>query len=291
MEIQILFNGLVSGLVLALLAVAFYVVYVPCRVFHIAMGGIFSLTPFVAYFILDQHITPLLSFAASVFIAIVVSLLVEKLNHSVLERKRASEGAHLISSLGIYIIIVEVLVMVWGNEAQVFTKGIDKVFVFGPARITSSQAVAGLVSAFLLIALYVWLRFTRIGLNIRALAENPTEFALQGYNTNFYRLFVFGLSGFLAGMAALLTANDIGFDPHGGLHMLVLAIVAVLIGGRGNLLGPIIGGIFVGVIRALVVWYLSARWQDVATFLLLALFLYLRPNGIIGKKGRLEATA
>jgi branched-chain amino acid transport system permease protein len=99
----------------------------------------------------------------------------------------------------------------------------------------------------------------------------------------------FGVSGFLAAIAALLTAYDVGFDPHGGLIALLLAVVAVIVGGQQSFVGPVVGGILLGVARSEVVWFLSARWQDAVAFGLLALFLFVRPHGLIGREKRLEA--
>lgn len=98
------------------------------------------------------------------------------------------------------------------------------------------------------------------------MADNATEFALRGFNLYAYRLLVFCLAAILAATTSILSAYDIGFDPYGGLDMLLLAIVAVIIGGRRSFLGPVVGGLLIGLLRSMVVWYLSARWQDVATF-------------------------
>jgi len=290
-EMQIIANGLISGAVLAVLALGFSVVYLPCRVFHIALGGIYALAPYLAMTILRSGGGWPLAVVGSVSSAVVIGLLCELLNHRRLERRQASSGAQLIASLGVFIILVEVVAITWGNESQTLRAGIDKVFTFGELILTRAQTLSGALSVIILASLFVWLRYTNIGLRLRALADNPVEFGLRGFNVDAHRLLAFGLSGLLAATASLLTAYDVGFDPHGGLHMLVLAVVAVLIGGRESFLGPVVGGVLLGFLRALVVWYLSARWQDVATFLLLALVLYIRPGGICGRKGRLEADA
>jgi len=130
-----------------------------------------------------------------------------------------------------------------------------------------------------------------LGLRLRALADNPVQFTLFGYNMNHHRLLAFGLAGFFAAASALVTAYDIGFDPYAGLHAVLLAVVAVIIGGQGSFVGPVLGALLLGVLRAQVVWYWSARWQEAVTFGLLALILLLRPHGLLGRKSRLEATS
>ncbi len=113
---------------------------------------------------------------------------------------------------------------------------------------------------------------------------------LYGYDIRKLRLLAFTLSGLLAGIASLLTAYDVGFDPHGGLHALLLGVVAVIVGGRGTWWGPVVAGLVLGLLRAFIVWEFSARWQDAATFALLVIILFLRPQGLLGRKARLEAT-
>lgn len=185
--------------------------------------------------------------------------------------------------------LVQIVVMVWGSETKMLRDGIDSMAVFGPFRLAHSQIIAGVLSSSLLIVFAGWLKFSRLGLQFRSLADNPVQLALFGYNIRVLRLIAFAISGLLGGTASILTAYDVGFDPHGGLHALLLGVVAVIVGGRGAWFGPIVAGVLLGLARAFVVWQFSARWQDAATFLILVLFLFLRPQGLLGRKTRLEA--
>lgn len=288
---QVLVNGLVSGATIAVLALAFAVVYLPTRVFHIALAGIYSLAPFLAMSIGNAEMPWAVSAGAALVGGIALSVGCEWLNHARLERKGAGPGLQLVSSLGIFIVIVQVIAMIWGNEVRVLRQGVDSVFSAGFIMITRAQAIAGATSCALLLVFYLWLRFSNLGLRFRALAENPIQLALFGYNTRRLRLLAFGIGGLLATASSLAVAFDIGFDPHGGLHALLLAVVAVIIGGRESFLGPVLAGFILGVVRAEVVWYASARWQDAVTYVILVLFLFLRPAGLIGRKMRLEAQA
>ena len=88
---------------------------------------------------------------------------------------------------------------------------------------------------------------------------------------------------------ALIVGFDIGFEPQGGLNVLMLAVVAMMIGGRLSFAGPVVAGVLLGLMRVLSVWYLSNRWQEAMTFLVLAVFLLFMPGGLFGRKTRLEA--
>jgi branched-chain amino acid transport system permease protein len=110
----------------------------------------------------------------------------------------------------------------------------------------------------------------------------------MGLNIQTVRLFVFALGSALAGTAAILSALDVGMDPHGGMPALLTAAVALIIGGVGTFEGAMVGAFLLGVLQSLVIWQASARWMDAVTFGLLVLFLLFRPQGLLGQRRRLE---
>jgi len=286
---QILFNGIITGLTIALLALAFTVVYLPTRVFHVALGGVYAAVPFIAWACLRGGLPWYWAMLIATLIGMAISVACELINHAALEKKGAASGTHLVSSLGIYIILVQAVALIWGNETKVLRTGLDAVVQMGGVVLTYAQLIAAGVCLVALGIFYLWLHFSQLGLQFRALADNAKEFALRGYNVRRLRLMAFGISGLLGAVSSLLVAYDIGFDPNGGLTAVLLAVVAVIIGGRQSFFGCVLGGILLGVVRSQVVWFLSARWQEAITFLILALFLFLRPHGLLGTKVRLEA--
>jgi len=186
---------------------------------------------------------------------------------------------------------VQFVAVVWGNEPKVLRSGIDAVTFIGPVVVTNSEwwTIGG--CGLLIVVFFVWLRFTSVGLQFRGLADNPSELALRGYNVRQLRYVAFGISGAMIGVASILGARDAGFWSHGGLSILLLAIVAAIIGGRFSFFGAVIGGFLLGLVRSEVEWYIEAKWIDAATFALLLIFLLFRPAGIITRRARLEAEA
>jgi len=269
--------------------VAFQAVYLPTRVFFIGLAGIYSVVPYLAHSVLKAGGGWWLALPVAVGGSILLALFCEWANHARLSRKNAAEGTHLVSSLGIYIILVQVAAMVWGNSTKTLRTGLDSVTRMGETTITGAQWITVAAAVILLGGFAAFLMRSNLGLRLRALADNPTMFALYGYNIDRHRLLAFGLCGFFAAGAALVTGYDIGFDPHVGLNAVLLAVVAVIIGGQGSFLGPVVGALILGLLRAQVVWHFSARWQEAATFAVLAAFLLLRPQGILGRQTRLEA--
>lgn len=286
---QIFLNGFISGLSLAVLASAFSIVYLPCRVFHLALGGIYAITPFIVWQLLEWKVPCPLACLAAIACGAILSALCEKLNHGPLEKKDASPAAHMISSLGIYIIVSQIAVIAWGNEPKVLRTGVDTVVKIGETTLTHSQLWALGTALIILCLFHLWLWKSNAGLKFRALSDNAKELALKGMNIARLRLSGFAISGALAAASSLMVAYDVGFDANGGLSTILLAVVAVIVGGKTSFVGPILGALLLGILRANVIWLLSTRWQEAVTFALLATFLLVRPQGIFGSRTRVEA--
>lgn len=288
---QIIANGVVAGLTIALMALAFTIVYLPTRVFFVALGGLYTLIPFIAWSCLDAGLPWPIALVTCVSTSMALSIGCEMVNHGPLERKKGSSTTHLVSSLGLYIIFVQVVALAWGNESKVLRTGLDTVVHIDAVVLTRAQILSGCGAIVLVASFFLWLKFTDLGLRFRALADNPVEMALRGHNTSRLRIVAFGLAGGFASAATMMVAFDIGFDTNGGLSALLLAVVAMIIGGRRSFLGPVVAGVALGILRSGAVWYVSARTQDAVTFSLAALFLVFFPDGLFGQKDRLEASA
>jgi branched-chain amino acid transport system permease protein len=286
---QPIVNGLVSGSVIALFAVAFQAVYLPSRVFFIGLAGVYTLAPFLAQSAHSRGWAWSVAIIVAIVGGVCISLFCEWLNHGPLARKGASTGAHMISSLGLYMMLVQVVAIIWGPDTRSLRTGLDSTHEFYGVSVAPAQWMALTISVCLLSLFAAVLMHSNIGLRLRALADNPAQFALTGHNVSQYRFLAFALAGAFAAASSLITAYDIGFDPYVGLHVMLLAVVAVVIGGRGTFYGPVLGALILGVVRSQVVWHWPGQWQEAATFGLLGFFLLLRPQGLVGRKINLEA--
>jgi branched-chain amino acid transport system permease protein len=164
---------------------------------------------------------------------------------------------------------------------------VDITFSFGPIVLTRFQLLAFLAFVAVFVGFLLFKR-TQLGRLLLAFADNPMLVEVLGWNTSTIRIGVFAAGSILAGIAASLSALDVGMDPYVGMSALLMSAVAVIVGGVKVFEGAIVGGILLGIVQSLVVWRLSARWMDVFTFIILVLFLLLRPEGLLGKAVRLE---
>lgn len=289
--LQVLVNGVMQGALFALMGLAFSLVYSTTRVLHIALGAIYALAPYLLLTVLATGVGWIPGVMFALVISLLVGVLCEELLHWPFLRRGAPPEVNLIGSLGMFLVLIQVIAIIWGNDVQILRSGVDAVYSIGNLRLTRAQVI-GFGGALLAIGVFFfWLWRTELGLRFRAMADNPVLLSLLGRDVRWLRRLVFGMSAGLAALAALGCAYDMGFDPHGGLEAVLVGIVATIVGGRGSLAGAALSGLLLGVIRSEVVWFASARWEQGATFLILAIVLFFRPQGLFGRRLRLEEKA
>lgn len=289
MVLQLLANGIATGSLYALVALGFGLIYNTTHIFHVAHGAIYTAAAYLCYvFLVQLGWSAPLAITAALFLTSLLGVFTELFVYAPLEKRRASLLVALLSSLGLYIALVNLIALLFGNETKVLRPGVEATFHFGSIVLTRIQLAQIVTAVILLPSFLVFLRVTAWGKRIRALRDNPTLVEVMGVNTRAVRLFVFGIGSAFAGMAAILSALDVGMDPHVGMPMLLTASVALIVGGVGTFEGAVIGAFLLGILQSLVVWQASARWTDAVTFGLLILFLLFRPQGILGQRRRLE---
>ena len=267
-------------MLLTLVALGFHIIFSATKIFHIAHGGIYVAG---VYFYLWSSpaigITP--AFALSLIFAFLLGVLVEWSVYKPLLKKSSNENIALISSLGVYIIIVNVIALLFGNETKILDNTIRESFQLGEIIITKPQ-LWQLFFALPLIALFlIFIKITGYGLKIRAISDNPVLARVMGIKTQQIRYIVFGIGSVMAVSAALLKGFDTGIDPYSGMAITLSAAVVVIIGGSSSLYGTIIASIMLAIIQNFTEFFLSAQWKDTVTFAILIIVLLWRTEGIL----------
>ena len=284
---QFIVNGVITGMIYGVVSLGFALVYNTTRIFHIAYAAIYMVAPYFLMFLLKILGIPLI---ISVIIAlagtVIMGLATELLVYTPLVRRNSSSSVIMVSSIGVMIVIINVVALLAGNETKVINTEISNSFSIGQALITYTQLAQFAISMVLIVAFFTFLKFSRFGIQTRAYRDDDTLSAVLGLNTLRLKRILFLLSSLFAGIGSCLIAWDVGMDPYVGMPMLINAMVALIIGGIGRFEAPVLGGILIGVLQALVVYFTSARWQDAVTFSLLIIFLLFRPQGILGEKMR-----
>ncbi len=287
MLLQLLVNGLIIGSIYSIVALGYALIYNTTHIFHIAYASIYMFSSYMLLsFYINLNIPFIISFIIAIGLTILLSVLIEILVYRPLNKKRSSLNVVLISSIGIMIVVINIIAMFYGNETQILNPNISKSISIGNIIITYSQLAQFIVSLVLIFIFLIFLKFTKFGIKTRAMRDDSILCKVFGMDINRMRLMLFMLSALFAAVGSGLVAFDVGMDPYVGMPMLLNAIVALIIGGVGRFEAPILGGFIIGILQSLTVWVFSSRWQDAVTFILLILFLLLRPQGLLGEKKR-----
>jgi branched-chain amino acid transport system permease protein len=220
-----------------------------------------------------------------------ISLLAASLERIVyfpLFARKASPLVNFISSLGVYIVIVNLIALFFGNEIKTLNPEVTPAANIGGVIITRMQMFQFVIPVFVLSLVFIMLRKTTLGRNIRALSDNPTLASVFGLDPKKIRLMIIIIGSALAAVASLLQALDVGIDPQMGLPVVLTAAVAAIVGGANSYVGALLAALFLGVAQNSAVWFISARWQDAITFIVLMFILLARQEGVFAARLRME---
>lgn len=292
MILQVIINSLIAGSIYSLIAVGFSLIYQTTRFFHFAHGAIYTFGVYLAYVFytqigFSQWIAFPIACAGTVAIGSTLDLVV----YRPMRRRKATDLTLLIASLGLYTVLQNIISIIWGDDTKTMRKGdVVEGHEFLGARITDIQILIIITSIVLMVLMALMMTRTKFGKTLRALADDPDLSRLSGINSDRYILYAFALGSFLAAVASIMISFDTDMTPTMGFNALVMAVVAVIVGGIHSLPGAALGGLLIGLAQNLGVWFLPSKWQDTIVFGILILFLIFRPYGILGKKNSLTGS-
>jgi len=285
---QVVIGGIVAGCATALMGLAFGLIYSVDRRFYVGQGAIFTLGAYAALLCHDRLASSLpLALVLGCTSAGVAGFLTDRQIYRRLRSRNASSLVFLMASLGLYIVIQNLISWGFGDDTRSFS-GIDPAAarpLFG-ARVTQPQLWMVLATIAVFGGVNVLLRWSRYGMIHRATADNALLATSRGIAADRVVACSFACGSTIAGLAAILVSMDTNMTPTMGLHALVWGYVAMVIGGVGHANGALLGGLFLGFVRYLSAWHFGSQWEDVSSLGLLMLFLVLRPRGFLGDSGQ-----
>jgi branched-chain amino acid transport system permease protein len=282
--LQQLINGLGIGFAYALVALGYSLVFGTLKVLNFAHGELLMVSAFIALYIANSHA----AFVVILLVGIAAGAAVAVVLERTLIRPVASRSfvAPFATTLGGSMLMVAIAKDVWGTDPKLFPPGVTtRVFVIGSVTITSIQIIIMGVALVGMVVLATLLYRTRLGLDIRATAENAEVAATLGTNTGALASGTLGLAGVLAGTAGVLLCVSFGvLSPFiGGLYGLK-GMIAMIVGGLGSLRGAVIAGVAIGIGEVMTVAYISSTWRDAIAFGLLLAVLLVRHAGLFGNR-------
>jgi len=282
-----LINGFRLGNVYAIVAIGYSIVYGILRLINFAHGDILTVGAYTALTLMITFGVPLwggLLFAVTM--AVLLGLLIERVAYRPL--RSAGEETTLISSLAVSTFLQNLITMLFSEQRKAFhlPAWFNEIHTMGILRLSNMNIVIFISTFAILIGLSLVIRYTRIGMAMRAASDNPKAAMLMGVNLSVVIMFAFMVGSALAALAGLMLAGEYKtVDPLMGFAPGLKAFVAAVIGGIGSLGGAVLGAFILGIAEMLFAGLLPTGvtpYRDAFVFILLILVLLVRPNGILG---------
>jgi len=284
--IDIVVGGFIMGGLYALIAVGMSLQYGVARVMNIAHGEFIMLGAFATYSLYTVFgINPLMSLVISGPFILVIGFLIHR---TLFKRLRSSspslaafEGSSLLAAFGLLFIIQNIALLFYGPDIKGYSYMANTVDLFD-ALFAVNRLVALLFAVVIGLAFYFFLVRTRLGKAIRAAAQDMNTAQLMGVDIHKVLAVCFGLGALMAGVAGSLLSMMFEITPEMGLPYTLIAIIAVVLGGFGNILGSLIGGLILGLVGNIVM-YIHPGLSLIAYYVIFLLLLLVKPTGLLGK--------
>ncbi len=196
-------------------------------------------------------------------------------------RNQTNHLTLVFGSFGVSLLVRMVILLLFGGAAQYYSRTLQiAVPVMPGMRILPDQMFTLVTTAAIVIGLHLFLQKTRLGLAMRALAENPELARVNGLDTRMVVRWTWVIGASLAAVAGVLYGLTVQLRPEIGFHLILPLFAAVILGGVGNVFGAVVGGLIVGLAESFAVLIVPTGYKMAVPFIILLLVLYVRPTGI-----------
>jgi branched-chain amino acid transport system permease protein len=290
---SVLVYGAINSITFALIAIGFSLVYGVSRVPNFAHGAIYVLVGFVTWTLVnDLNLNYGLSIIISLAIASLIGLAIYKF---VLIRLRGMPTSEIIASFAVSLIILEGLRLqgIGGFKGFIGPNYVLKPFFEGKIEISGvfvdyQRLIVVATGVALAILLWLFTHYTKMGLSLRAIAQDEQAALMLGINSDRAGMTSMAIGSALAGLAAVIILPLGNITAEAGYHVLIYALAVCIIGGLGSWAGTILASFLVGFAMKFSTFMFGAVWESVVLIGTIILVLLIRPSGLLGKQKELE---
>lgn len=295
-------NGIVVGSIYALIALGYTMVYGILQLINFAhgeivmMGAMITISAISVLSAAGVSLPGPLMLLAGMLIAMPITMAMGYAIERVAYRplRKAPRLAPLITAIGISIVLQQIAVLIWKNNPRPFPDLMphEPHNILG-ATVTELQIIIVLLALGIMVGLLIMVEKTRLGRAMRAVAQNPSVASLMGVNINHVIAMTFVIGSGLGAVAGVMVGANYGLAyPTMGFLIGLKAFTAAVLGGIGNLVGAVAGGLLLGIIESVGAGFLGpltnnvlgSQYQDIFAFLVLILVLVFRPSGLLGER-------
>lgn len=276
------FTGLANGAVYASLALAVVMIYRSTHVVNFSQGEMAMFSTFFAWWMITSGVPYWVAFAITVVVSFVAGMAIERVIVRPVER--APVLAMVTVCVAMLVIFNSVAGWIFTYSIRAFPSPFPSEPLFGNPYVSSHQLGLMAVTLLMLVLLYLFFRYTRLGLAMRAVAENPDSSRLAGIRVGWMLALGWGLAAAIGAVTGMMVAPILYLDPNMMIGVLIYALASALVGGIDNPFGAVIGGIMVGVVETLAGAYVvgTELRLSVALVIIVAVLL-IKPTGMFGK--------
>lgn len=282
---QLLWNGIVSGSLIALAALGLTLIFGILNFINIAYGDYMA---FGAYVALGANAAFGLNIGLAVLVGLVGGGVVSVLSDRFIFKKFRDRGpiVLLVVSLGLGFILRNLIRAVWGGDVRYYEIPLEIGQKFFGITLLVDQVLIVVASVIVLGLVFVLLRRTRIGIAMRAASDDTDLARLRGIDTERLTLYVALIGGIIAAAGGIAIGIDANLRPNMGFTALIPIFAAVILGGIGDPRGAVIGGYSIGIVQEVSVVVIPSKYMPVVGLSLLVIGLLTRPDGIFGEATR-----
>ena len=280
---QLLINGIVSGTLLAIPAIGFTAIYAVLRFPNFSVASHATIGAFAGY-VANVHLglPPIVSLVFAFLIAGLIGLVSDEIVLRPLRPHGALTAA--IASIALTVVLENVVRFAFGNELRGYDLPIVRDWRFWGMRIGPQQLENLALALAIMAAVFAFLRLTRIGKAMRAVADNPALADIKGVNAlQIGRLTAFIGMG-LVGVGGMLLGLGTSIDPLTGFRFILAIFAAAVVGGLGSIPGAVLGAMVVGIGEELSLIVLEPTYKSAVGFFAILVVLTLRPRGLLGER-------
>lgn len=275
-------NGLVEGLIIALAALGITLVYSVARFPNAATGDFMTIAPYIA-----KSCAGLAggSLVLGGGLAILAVALISVLSYLFVFRRLEGRSlvAPLVASIGLAFLIRNVTTFIAGTDPQVLPLPLLRAVAIGPISVQPIDVAVAVGAVASLAVTFFVLHRTPIGRRMRAVSGNPDLARISGIHSRRVMVQLWALVGCLAAVGGLLVATKSVIEPEMGWHLLLPAFAAAIVGGVGNPVGAMLGGLLIGLGQELAIPLVGSTYKSAVGFAVILVVLLARPSGLLGR--------
>ena len=281
---QIIIGGIAAGSAYALLALAMVIIYKTSEVLNFAQGDMGMITTYFNFMLLTTYGWPFwMALLGALAFAVVLGFVSE-----FFFLRRAKEPNVLgliIITLGLEMIIFGLTSWKWGADQRELPFPISSydTYTFGSTIVSKLQLLTFVVALIIMLTLFLFFRYTTLGVAMKATQQNKNAARLMGIRTNRVLMFTWGLAALVGAISALLIAPASTLDPYMMWDAQMKGFASAVLGGMTSLPGAALGGYILGLVENLFGFYISTEFKSVVAFVIIVFILCVKPSGLLAR--------